>query len=770
MLESRKDEIAALALLNPALAQTKELINAAADAAKSRSLDIQLAEAKGDTNTADAMKHQDILKTLSPADQMKQISIWFFEAMKKVADDAKKIQDTLDAGYKSQQDEIDSLTKASMSLSDQRDLELSKLDAHGKELQKEIYRLQDLATATDLAKKAQDELDNTYKALRGQITTLEKANMSVVDQRKLELSLLDSTGQALQQRIYDLQDEATAVAAQKTAQDALNATYNGIQGEIDALVKSSMTLQQQRELELSTLDATARALKLRLYALQDEAAAKVNSKAADDAYMAAAKTRADKFAQIEQQRLTLNIQVMELEGRSAQALAEKRRIELAAMDSSLQPIQEHIYALQDEQAAAKAASEAADKLAADLQAQAEAAKKLSNDRYDLETQLIEAQGNSLEVLNRNRQKEIETTDNSLIDLKRQVWAEQDLAAVRAKAADVAKQQRSLDIQLMDATGDAAGALATKRYDELLALDGSLRGTQVAIWAALDAKSLADKAQAASDTANKAHIDAVTKARDVLTNSYNKEKSALTDTQSKFQAFAKSLSDFKNSLLAGSLSTLSPEQKYNLALQDFQDTSAKARSGDETSIGRLQEVSQAFLDASRGFNASTTSYTNDFRLVQQALTDVAQLSQNKADVATRQLAILERQVQGLIAINNTELSVLAAITALQQAVQAAPEGTPYYLNGSHADGLDYVPFDGYKAELHKGERVQTAKAAKADDDSKQDMKEMNAGIKALCNNINPQDAKAILLELMKMNRKLDDVANSNRLNNSQRPKA
>ena len=32
---------------------------------------------------------------------------------------------------------------------------------------------------------------------------------------------------------------------------------------------------------------------------------------------------------------------------------------------------------------------------------------------------------------------------------------------------------------------------------------------------------------------------------------------------------------------------------------------------------------------------------------------------------------------------------------------------------HADGLDYVPYDGYIAELHRGERVQTAAEAKAD---------------------------------------------------------
>lgn len=35
------------------------------------------------------------------------------------------------------------------------------------------------------------------------------------------------------------------------------------------------------------------------------------------------------------------------------------------------------------------------------------------------------------------------------------------------------------------------------------------------------------------------------------------------------------------------------------------------------------------------------------------------------------------------------------------------GSSYRINGSHANGLDYVPFDGYVAELHKGERVLTA---------------------------------------------------------------
>jgi len=43
---------------------------------------------------------------------------------------------------------------------------------------------------------------------------------------------------------------------------------------------------------------------------------------------------------------------------------------------------------------------------------------------------------------------------------------------------------------------------------------------------------------------------------------------------------------------------------------------------------------------------------------------------------------------------------------------AGNGGAHYVNGSHAGGLDYVPFDGYIAELHEGERVLTAEEARS----------------------------------------------------------
>jgi hypothetical protein len=43
-----------------------------------------------------------------------------------------------------------------------------------------------------------------------------------------------------------------------------------------------------------------------------------------------------------------------------------------------------------------------------------------------------------------------------------------------------------------------------------------------------------------------------------------------------------------------------------------------------------------------------------------------------------------------------------------------------IDGTHRTGLEYVPFDGYRAELHQGERVQTASQARSADLSAAEM--------------------------------------------------
>jgi len=53
-----------------------------------------------------------------------------------------------------------------------------------------------------------------------------------------------------------------------------------------------------------------------------------------------------------------------------------------------------------------------------------------------------------------------------------------------------------------------------------------------------------------------------------------------------------------------------------------------------------------------------------------------------------------------------------------------------INGSHANGLDYVPFDGYVAQLHRGERVQTAASASAADATVAEVKALRSDLNAI----------------------------------------
>lgn len=232
----------------------------------------------------------------------------------------------------------------------------------------------------------------------------------------------------------------------------------------------------------------------------------------------------------------------------------------------------------------------------------------------------------------------------------QLWGQ-----VQAESNKASDQQAQLYKQLMQLTGNTAEL----RRLELEALDPSNRAMQQRLWALEDERALLDKLAGAKAT---------------LASAYQTEASALQSTVDRMRGFATSLRDFRDSLLLGSASPLTPGQQYDEARRQFEATYAKARQGDETALQGLQQSASSFLEASRTYNASGAAYTLDFEAVRAALGDSAISAAAAADVAQLQLNVVKDQLKLLGDINDTGNTVAAGIESLRQAVlQAVASG-------------------------------------------------------------------------------------------------
>lgn len=211
-------------------------------------------------------------------------------------------------------------------------------------------------------------------------------------------------------------------------------------------------------------------------------------------------------------------------------------------------------------------------------------------------------------------------------------------------------------------------------------------------------------------------DNIDKSRTALQEAYDEESSQLEKTIDKLTSFAAGLKSFQDGLLTGSSSPLTNAQKYAQTLTNFEAISAKAKAGDADAQAGFQAAANELLAASKTYNASSSAYTEDFNRVLKETANLASSTQTQIGTAQASLDALNKQVSGLITVNESVLSVTQAIINLQAALTAGrAEGLTdtqmgLAVDGSHASGLPFVPKDGYIAELHKGERVLTASEA------------------------------------------------------------
>lgn len=166
---------------------------------------------------------------------------------------------------------------------------------------------------------------------------------------------------------------------------------------------------------------------------------------------------------------------------------------------------------------------------------------------------------------------------------------------------------------------------------------------------------------------------VEQARASLSAAYQEEASAIESTIGNLRRLIDTLGSFRDTLKTdATLSTLSSEDRFLEARRQYEEVAALALSGDEDALGRLQGLTQQYLDEAKAYYGSSEEYFQIFESVDGTLEKALDAASRQISVAERQLQRLERQVELLIDINTGVTTVAEAIFELNAAIAALAE--------------------------------------------------------------------------------------------------
>ena len=194
-----------------------------------------------------------------------------------------------------------------------------------------------------------------------------------------------------------------------------------------------------------------------------------------------------------------------------------------------------------------------------------------------------------------------------------------------------------------------------------------------------------------NAADKAVTDAEAakdKAESTLRAAYDAQVSTLETLISTMKRTKDSIKAFKESLkLDSQLSPLSPFDKMMEAQRQYEEVAAKAANGDEEALGKIEDVSRAYLSEARAYYGSSTGYFKIWDEVNATLDMALSAAEKQITDAEKQLTTLKEQVSVLIEIDagvktvaegifglNTAISALAAAQSARDAL-GTPSGAP-----------------------------------------------------------------------------------------------
>lgn len=235
-----------------------------------------------------------------------------------------------------------------------------------------------------------------------------------------------------------------------------------------------------------------------------------------------------------------------------------------------------------------------------------------------------------------------------------------------QVTDAIAQQKTAAQQAAD-----AGYITADQLTAINAQLDQLQSLQLAQVAAKYATATTDAAAAANELADAQSQAAsdVSAAQTALQDAYNAQAQTINATITAYQQLSDSLKSFGATLDAQASASGSPQQTLAATRAAFLAVSASAESGNQTALGQLQSVSQAYLDAAKAAAPDAQSYAQALNQVRAAVSASGVAADVQVSLASQQLDALDAQVQGLITINTSVLTVTAAIQQLQAALGA-----------------------------------------------------------------------------------------------------
>lgn len=412
------------------------------------------------------------------------------------------------------------------------------------------------------------------------------------------------------------------------------------------------------------------------------------------------------------------LDLLRLAGREHDALSIQRERELAAIDESLRPFQRRIWAIHDEQAALESARKASrDYRDALGQASSQLGSTLGNisgwiDQQTAtggapDTNLQEAQAQFARQLAR-----AESGDRAALESMTQ-YAERYQSAGEAYYGSGTGYQR-IRGEILDALGDLPNQVSAEEY-------------------------LADEIRQALNDAVDALPGGIAQALSPLFDQIDLNADELIDYAEFERFFSGIASDDQlraifNQLDANGDGTISALESVRGSTDTVGTNTGSIESRAGEQLRRLTDMTAGMSNTARGLvglNDNVVSLRhaiNDLASEQRNATRLdrlVQLEQLLPSLQNRSEALYDQYFE----MSNNDASFIdsdywadtlevygkyedarARIASVKSEIEAL--GGADFLHGSHADGLSYVPHDGYRAELHRGELVATAEEAPA----------------------------------------------------------